>query len=157
LGSFRLDLEGAASRIVDKPVTKLIKATVNVSKSLLNIIDSNLKADIVLNITTNLSSELIDRIDSTAKSVAAVVDNMSVHFILAAHNATKMIETSAEGFLGEFENFNSKVENFNSKVDVFVLLAICIGAYYCLLIVKEVVVAFSFCQPDSIITQLLLR
>jgi len=117
---------------------------------------------VLLNITKYL--ELIDRIDSTAIQVAAVVDNTSADFILAAHNATKMIETSAKGFLGEFknfnskvENFNSKVENFNSKVDVFVLLAICIGAYYCLLIVKEVVVAFSFCQPDIIITQLLLR
>ena len=110
---------------------------------------------VLLNITKYL--ELIDRIDSTAISVAAVVDNTSADFILAAHNATKMIETSAEGFLGEFKNFNSKVENFNSKVDVFVLLAICIGPYYCLLIVKEVVVAFSFCQPDIIITQLLLR
>ena len=110
---------------------------------------------VLLNITKYL--ELIDRIDSTAIQVAAVVDDTSADFILAAHNATKMIETSAKGFLGEFKNFNSKVENFNSKVDVFVLLAICIGAYYCLLIVKEVVVAFSFCQPDSIITQLLLR
>jgi len=162
LGSFWLDLEGAVSRVVDKPVTKLIKAAENISKSLLDIIDS--KVDIVLNVTKNQSSDVIARFDSRAKSVTDLVNNTKADCNLAVHNATQMIETSAKGFLGEFKEFNSKVDTFNTKLDDFnstiFLLAICIGAYCCLLAIEKVIgFILFFGQPGIIIiiTHLLVR
>ena len=150
-----MDLEGAVSRVVDKPVTKLIKAAENISKSLLDIIDS--KVDIVLNVTKNQSSDVIARFDSRAKSVTDLVNNTKADCILAVHNATQMIETSAKGFLGEFKEFNSKVDDFNSTI---FLLAICIGAYCCLLAIEKVIgFILFFGQPGIIIiiTHLLVR
>ena len=51
-----MDFEGAVRRIVDEQVTKVINATENISRLLLDTIDS--KAYIVLNIVKDQSSDL---------------------------------------------------------------------------------------------------
>jgi hypothetical protein len=136
-----LDFEGAVRRIVDEQVTKVINATENISRLLLDTVDS--KADIVLNIVKDQSSDLLGRIDSSARSVASVVGNTSAGLILAGRGATKMIESSAGGFLGEFQTFNS---NFKSELHTFnraiIFVALFVGSYYCLLVIEKVIFSF---------------
>jgi hypothetical protein len=140
-GPFLLDFEGAVRRIVEEQVTKVINATENISRLLLDTIDS--KADIVLNIVKDQSSDLLGRIDSSARSVTSVVGNTSAGLILAGCNATKMIESSAGGFLGEFQTFNS---NFKSELHTFnraiIFVALFVGTYYCFLVIEKVIFSF---------------